>query len=250
MRLGPGNSIVTDLIPFFWAADRDSLAPLGRADLKPEIKTALSRIEMLSKETPSFGTRSMDDFDLAVYMADGKASRSIIWAAYAMTIKNVGSEPDAVKTQFGPLPGVPVLGAWLLAAPSNRDNQELARQFIAFATGKEELVRAAAAGNPPPRKSVLDEDFRKLYSEPFANALEQSLDHARPRPRWRDWKQVELQIGACLSDLSASLIQPEDALIRINSRIKPADQPISGAVASCHEDRSDSGESHTRQTPH
>ena len=238
MRLGPGNSIITDFFPISWEADKDSFAPVARTKLGPGTKDALSQIKTLGK-TRSFGTKSMDDFDLAVYMAERKASMSIIWSAYAMAMANLGSAAAVKDLHFGAVPGAPVLGAWLLAAPSNGNNQDLATQFIAFATSKTQLGLAARDGNPPPRRSVLKSPaFRIQYGLSF-EPQQESLESARPRPRRPDWNQVELRMGACLSDLSAGLITSDQALAGLNLAIATDGQrPITGASvypsASCY----------------
>jgi ABC-type glycerol-3-phosphate transport system substrate-binding protein len=244
MRLGPRNSIVTDFIPMLWASDPggpgepDRFASAARAPLRPKTREAFLQFAKLSAGR-NFGTKSLDDFDLAVYMAEGKATTSIIWSAYAMALANLGSAASGVKDlQFGAVPGRPVLGAWLLAAPSNRhkDQQDLAKNFIAFATSRMQLAKAAADGNPPPRKSALTSDtFRARYPQTLLAAQQESLERAWPRPRWADWTQVELRIGACLSDLSAGLIGADDALDAINLAIRatPGQQPVAGRGAGC-----------------
>jgi ABC-type glycerol-3-phosphate transport system substrate-binding protein len=179
----------------------------------------------------NFGTQSLDDFDLAVYMADGKARTSIIWSGYAMALANSGSATDALQDlRFGAVPGIPLLGAWLLAAPANRSpsQQKLAADFIKFATSRKQMEDAAKLGSPPPRKSVLTSaEFRRQYRLSSA-AQEQSLETAWPRPRWQDWKEVERQMGDCLSDLSAVVIGAGDAWDAINGVILPSPGKASG----------------------
>jgi ABC-type glycerol-3-phosphate transport system substrate-binding protein len=237
MRLGQGNSIVTDFIPMLWASDPGgpldpgSFGPTARAPLKPKTREAFLQLAELSANR-NFGTGSLDDFDLAVYMLDGKATTSIMWSAYAMALANLKSGPDAMNgLQFAVVPGTPVLGAWLLAAPANREpaQQDLAKGFIAFATSRDQLAKAAVQGNPPPRRSVLtSRDFGGQYPGSVA-AQRQSLEKTMPRPRWPDWKQVECRIGASLADLTAGLIGPDAALDEINHAIGHAPDYQSGA---------------------
>jgi len=248
MRLGPGNSIVTDFIPMLWASDPGPVGGSGwfnsaaRAELSPLTREAFLQIANLSKGR-NFGTKSLDDFDLAVYMADGKAMTSIIWSSYAMALTKLqGKAASSVKElNFGAVPGTPVLGAWLLAAPVNRnqDQQKLALRFIEFATSKPQLMQAAFDGNPPPRKSILKYSPLSRQYPSFAAQL-QSLENARPRPRWRDWKLVEKRMGACLSELSAGLISADDALAAINRAIlvMPGSRAVTDSEGGCT--RSDS----------
>ena len=238
MRLGPGNSIVTDFIPMLWEADPGRsggprFASAARSPLGAETEAAFRRFKELSGGR-NFGTKSLDDFDLAVYMADGKTATSIIWSGYAMALAKSGVK----ELQFGALPGRPVLGAWLLAAPANRPKvqRELAKKFIAFATSREQLKLAAKAGNPPPRKSVLELPSLRdnQYRESFP-AQYDSLEKAWPRPRWTDWWTVERRMGACLSDLSAGLIDADEARRAINRVIgtAPGQQTVTVGEADC-----------------
>jgi len=139
--------------------------------------------------------------------------------------------------QFGKVPGTPVVGAWLLAVPANREasQQKLAKGFAAFATSGEQLNLAAAEGNPPPRRSVMAaRSFGAQYPRSF-EAQRQSLEEAMPRPRRPDWKQVELRIGNCLADLSSGLIGPDDAFAGFNNAIRntPGVQPLSDKGSGC-----------------
>ena len=217
-RVGPANSIVTDLLPIIRADDGSRFSPVGRKPLDKGAARALEMIRNLGS-AKEFGTQSMDDFDLAVYMAAGEKNASIIWSAWAMAMANLPDSSNQIsKLIFGDVPGTPLLGAWLLAAPSN-GHAELAKEFMKFATSKESLKDAARYGNPPPRKSVLSsQEFRQQYPKSAA-AQWKSLDNARPRPRWPDWKKLEARMGVCFGELTAKLITAEEALNGINSAI-------------------------------
>jgi ABC-type glycerol-3-phosphate transport system substrate-binding protein len=234
---------VTDFIPMLWASAPGgpqadgSFGPSALGPLNPKTKDAFVELAQLSADR-SYGTRSQDDFDLAVYMLDGKATSSIMWSAYAMALANLGSAEAAMQNlQFGKVPGTPVVGAWLLAVPANREasQQKLAKGFAAFATSGEQLNLAAAEGNPPPRRSVMAaRSFGAQYPRSF-EAQRQSLEEAMPRPRRPDWKQVELRIGNCLADLSSGLIGPDDAFAGFNNAIRntPGVQPLSDKGSGC-----------------
>jgi ABC-type glycerol-3-phosphate transport system substrate-binding protein len=168
------------------------------------------------------GDASMDDFDVAAYLAKGRATMGIVWNAWAMMLMSVGGKDlECGDLPDGPAGHQPELGTWVLAVPSNADAnaKERAKKFIEFATRREQILLAAALGNPPPRKSVLRTLIEKqssgYYGEVFPTysplltssgtiecryrrlfkAQYRSLQQARARPRSRCWRAVEQVLG-------------------------------------------------------
>jgi ABC-type glycerol-3-phosphate transport system substrate-binding protein len=150
---------------------------------------------------------------------------TIMWSAWVMAIAKVlgeysGSQPGM---ECGPMPrgasdgapGRPTLGAWLLAIPSgvSEDRRKAATEFVLFATRQDELITAADAGNPPPRRSVLKDKKLIRRFRTFPQQLI-SLENARPRPRTAQWRKAEQALGACLSALYEGSIDGGTALDR------------------------------------
>jgi multiple sugar transport system substrate-binding protein len=216
MRVGPGNSIVTDFMPMLWGVSPESFKEAEPPQLMNAM-AALQYVADLGRNDPAnLAIVSIDDFDLAIRLARSKASMSILWSAWAMAMANLPG-PYSFKDdlQFVDMPGGnPVLGAWLLAIPSNSRRKIAAKEFLTFATEASQIRAAAHAGNPPPLTAVLkDEELRRKF--PSFPAQLASLEKARPRPRTRYWRDIEATMGDCLSGVYESTITVEQASERI-----------------------------------
>lgn len=237
-RIGAGNSIVTDFITILWSYDPDSFQEDSflkngnklRAFANPQRDGAALQIlaKLVGKEN---ATASVDDFDLAAYLAKDKAAMGIVWSAWAMRLMNLQRDVKTSQLQCRQVPGTPEVGAWLLAIPVNARHKDQAKDFIEFATNKEQLLLAALDGNPPPRRSILEKDssLRTGYSEIFG-ALDtryddlfrrqlESLQHAKPRPRTPCWREVEDHLGKMLSRVVEGDAKPEDAVNKVNQEL-------------------------------
>jgi multiple sugar transport system substrate-binding protein len=220
MRVGPGNSIVTDFMPMLWGVSPDSFKEAEPPQFL-NATAALQYVADLGKNGPAnLAIVSVDDFDLAIRLARSKASMSILWSAWAMAMAKL-PDPYSFKDdlEFVDMPGgKPVLGAWLLAIPSNSRRKIAAQEFLSFATEGSQIKAAALAGNPPPLTAVLkDEDLRRKF--PSFPAQLASLEKARPRPRTRYWRDIEATMGDCLSGVYESTITVEQASERITRAI-------------------------------
>jgi multiple sugar transport system substrate-binding protein len=126
-----------------------------------------------------------------------------------------GAGPGDAALDVTQVPGEqPALGAWLLSIPARARQPELAREFLLFATEKDEMVRAALRGNPPPRRSVLqDPAVQQKY--PFFPEQLESLTRARARPRTPHWREIERVLGDCLSALYDNAVTEDEAWERV-----------------------------------
>lgn len=177
-RIGPNNSIVTDFMPILWAYEneedpRDRFAVFANGKEKEDNLAFQTMVELVTNQKA--GGISVDDFDVAAYLSTGHASMGIVWSAWAMSLINIQNTRDALQDQrdsqdqqnaqtehkrptlkcAGMPGGKPELGVWLLAIPMTSTRANEAEEFIKYATSREQLLIAAAQGNPPPRKSVL-----------------------------------------------------------------------------------------------
>ena len=102
-RIGPNNSIVTDFMPILWAyeneeAPRDSFAVFASGEKEKEDSLAFqAMVELVGKQKAS--GISVDDFDVAAYLATGRASMGIVWSAWAMSLINIQNTRDALQDQ-------------------------------------------------------------------------------------------------------------------------------------------------------
>jgi multiple sugar transport system substrate-binding protein len=246
MRIGPGNSIVTDFMPILWAYDPKSFPEHLDGHVLNNPDTAFETLTRLVSRK-SLGSAGMDDFDVSAYLQvsagrQGGASMGIVWSAWAIMLAKLDDEvareshQSGVNSkdnlQFGNVPSSPEpdtkaspeLGAWLLAVPFNAEHKDAATAFIRFASdfAAVELAKpesgepAAWRANPPPRRSVLN---GLANEEPFTShkslkdAIEWSLDHARARPRTPCWKEIESRLGKNLEKLLAQDAGSTDAAI-------------------------------------
>lgn len=234
-RVGAGNSIVTDFLPILWSlVPPEKTPPAGGAarlptrDLEnPEARKAFTFIQELgSNRRAPRGVVSVDDFDLTIHLAKERASMSIAWAAWVMALAKL---PPPYEAQYldaagegrrrtldvTQVPGAgPALGAWLLSIPARAEQKALARRFLLFATARQRMIEAAKRGNPPPRRSVLED--RGLVSQYwFFREQLASLEKARARPRTPYWRNIEQVLGDCLSALYDGAITEDQAWERV-----------------------------------
>lgn len=189
MRVGRGNSIVTDFMPVLWSA----WARIESEALPVEAtKQAFRDFKNLGSIKPQDDTNltlvAHDDFDLAIHLVKGTASISIVWSAWAMAIADAFEkertelEDPANRLYIGTVPGgQPTLGAWLLGVPANARNKSRAREFVQF----------APAGSRSSRRRVSAIRHRaEARSRPFATRIRgsavscsRSSTHAPARAR-------------------------------------------------------------------
>jgi len=160
-RIGPNNSIVTDFMPILWSYDPKALPvhPEAQSAFGSEedaVNAFLSMAELVQNEKSS--SVSVDDFDVAAYLATGKASMGIVWSAWAMALAKIERARGTSTIHCDAMPGgKQELGAWLLSIPNTARMQDEAEEFIRYATSREQLMIATIDGNPPPRISILRE---------------------------------------------------------------------------------------------
>ena len=251
-RVGSGNSIVTDFMSVLWtlpgrmpdpatslAALRPSPTahfPLGQEQARPSFEFVKN---LGANQRANRAVISADDFDLAIHLVNEKASMMIAWSAWVMALAKLPPPHNAHLLELDPgvpaafsvtqVPGgAPVLGAWLLAIPARSPNQDLARQFLLWATAKEQTVAAATLGNPPTRRSTFtarsepNDPSAKRLNElyPFFDEQLASLQRAQARPRTPFWRAIETVLGECLTTLYEGGIDPDEAWERVDAGLQ------------------------------
>ncbi|HXA86608.1 MAG TPA: extracellular solute-binding protein [Candidatus Dormibacteraeota bacterium] len=228
-RIGPNNSIVTDFMPILWAYDEKGLQgrfeagvePFGKGKEKEASMAFQTMVELVRKQKA--GGISVDDFDVAAYLARGRASMGIVWSAWAMSLMSIQSDQKAQDAQknsedqknaqadhkrptlkcAGMPGGKPELGVWLLAIPRTAAMPDEAEEFIKYATSKDQLLIAAAQGNPPPRKSVLREPLeleKEAHQDSDQDEDSEDLDCSRQSMRESDYSKCMARIRRVIHD--------------------------------------------------
>jgi multiple sugar transport system substrate-binding protein len=251
MRLGRGNSVVTDFMPIIWDQCPQCLCEKELTPMDPAVMQAFQFLADLGqqrrdkfgqvKEDPDrngkrdFSVVTTDDFDLAVQLAKGQATMAIVWSAWAMTMASL---PEIGQLEFARMPGrgQPVLGAWLLAIAGNSDHKYEAKEFLKFATTKKWLRQSALKyDNPPPRRSVLEDPELQRKFKSFKWQLE-SLECSRPRTRTPCWRTIETRLGDVLWGLYAGPVTAKEAFYRANAEIAGECTVSPTNQGNCHSD--------------
>jgi len=261
-RIGPGNSIVTDFVSLLWSHDANAFPETPPEASQHPCSSQTPAVQTLclgNKGKAAFddlnalvggqnGSTSVDDFDLAAYMLKDKANMAVVWSAWVMMLENM-RPPGSDDLKFSSVPtgacrdgkgtsgcSTPELGVWLLAVPAGSKLTPEAKEFIEFATSKEQLLRAALIGNPPPRISVLQgareiaDQFPDLstqsvrdqihkYDASFHLQLE-SLKGAHARPRTPRWREMECMLGKYLSKVVVENMDTEMAADQVDEKLK------------------------------
>ena len=218
MRAAPGNPVVADFLPLFWAFGGEMFSAEGApAMASPEGVDALRFMLELGKYSPP-GYAGFNADEVSAHLLQSTAAMSINWPAWISAMDDPAKSKVGGKIEFAPLPsekrtGVAELGTWLLAVPAASKRRDRAFQFVNWATSPDPMKRAALHGNPPTRRSVfLDPELRAKFRALPVQL--QSLESARPRPRTPRWNEIENAFGIYLSQANASTLAPEEAMRR------------------------------------
>jgi len=218
MRAAPGNPVVADFLPLFWAFGGEMFSAEGApAMASPEGVDALRFMLELGKYSPP-GYAGFNADEVSAHLLQSTAAMSINWPAWISAMDDPAKSKVAGQIEFAPVPsekrmGVAELGTWLLAVPAASRHQDRAFQFLYWATSSDPMKRAALKGNPPTRRSVfLDPELRAKFRALPVQL--QSLETARPRPRTPRWNEIENAFGIYLSQANAGTLAPDEAMRR------------------------------------
>ncbi len=216
MRAAPGNAVVADFMPLLWAFGGDVLDSSGKPVVdSPAAIDALRFMVELGKYSPP-GYAGFNADEVSAHLLQATAAMSINWPAWIAAMDDPAKSKVVGKIGFIPVPGeresgVGELGAWLLAVPSASKHSADAFDFLFWATDAEQMKKAAERGNPPTRRSVF-EAFDLISKHRAFPVQFASLDSARPRPRTRQWNEIENAFGIYLSKANAGTMQPDEAM--------------------------------------
>jgi len=223
MRAAPGNAVVTDFLPLYWAFGAEMFDEKGLPSVaSPEAIASVRFMLELGKYTPP-GYTGFNADEVSAHLLQSTAAMSINWPAWIAAMDDPARSKVVGKIAFTQVPsarrkGVAELGAWLLAIPAASRNKDRATEFVFWATEAEQMKQAALRGNPPTRRSVFLDAALRARFRAFPTQLA-SLETARPRPRTPAWNEIENAFGIYLSQANAGSISPEQALERANQEI-------------------------------
>lgn len=224
MRAAPGNAVMADYMPLFWAFGGEIFGEGGRVSVNsPEALASLRFMLELGKYSPP-GYAGFNADEVSAHLLQAMAAMSINWPAWIAAMDDPARSKVVGKIAFAPMPsqkrkGVAELGEWLLSVPAASRNRERAFEFIGWATGAAAMKQAALHGNPPTRRSIfLDPDLRRRFRAfPVQMA---SLESARPRPRTPRWNEIEHAFGLYVSKANSGSLDPQAALVRAQQEIE------------------------------
>lgn len=224
MRAAPGNAVITDFMPLFWAFGAEMFDSHGHASVAtPEAVECVRFMLELGKYSPP-GYTGFNADEVSGHLLQSTAVMSINWPAWIAAMDDPARSKIVGKIAFAQMPsarrkGVAELGSWLLGIPAGSKNKQRAAEFLFWATAPAQMKQAALRGNPPTRRSVfLDPELRARFRA-FPAQLA-SLETARPRPRTPLWNEIENAFGIRISQANSGSITPEEALQRANQEIE------------------------------
>jgi multiple sugar transport system substrate-binding protein len=223
MRAAPGNAVVADFMPLLWAYGGDVLDASGKSAVdSPAALEALRMMLALGKFSPP-GYAGFNADEVSAHLLQSTAAMSVNWPAWIAAMDDPSKSRVTGKIEFIPMPsgrapGVGELGTWLLAAPAGSTHASDAFDFIFWASDAAQMTQAAAKGNPPTRRSVFQSPELAPKFRAFPAQLA-SLESARPRPRTKQWNEIENAFGVYLSKANAGAIEPAQALRNASSEI-------------------------------
>jgi multiple sugar transport system substrate-binding protein len=223
MRAAPGNAVVADFMPLLWAFGGDLLEAGNVQCDSPESIDALRFMLQLGKYAPP-GYAGFNADEVSAHLLQSTAVMSINWPAWIGAMDDPAKSKVVGKIGFTTMPGekkkgVGELGSWLIAVPAASRNKSAAFDFLYWATDGPQMKQAALRGNPPTRRSVFDAPdlIGKFRAFPAQLA---SLESSRPRPRTRQWNEIENLFGIYLSKANAGSMEPDAAMRQAAEEIR------------------------------
>jgi multiple sugar transport system substrate-binding protein len=223
MRAAPGNAVVTDFLPLYWAFGAEMFDEKRLPSVaSPEAIASVRFMLELGKYTPP-GYTGFNADEVSAHLLQSTAAMSINWPAWIAAMDDPARSRVVGRIAFTQVPsarrkGVAELGAWLLAIPVASRNKDRATEFVFWTTAAAQMKQAALRGNPPTRRSVFLDAALRARFRAFPAQLA-SLETARPRPRTPAWNEIENAFGIYLSQANAGSISVEQALERANQEI-------------------------------
>src|SRR6059036_2431671 len=180
-------------------------------------------LELLKYTPPNVKSYNFADVNKAIQL--GQAAIAIQWASGARPMEDKTRSSVAGKLGYTQVPKAvrqtPMRGVWTLAIAKNSANQDAAWQFATWLSGKDfghAAVKypSATSAIHSPRFSVLKDPGTKA-TLPYADALLDSLQITKERPRLREYADIQENLRVTAGKLTAGELTLEAALKEIDA---------------------------------
>jgi len=226
-RGAKGNPIVTGFLPILWAYggdvfDKDGRVALDTPQARAALKTLLALKAYAPKDVDVYGAAEVRDA-----LQKGVAAQSIeVWPAWVPTLDDAGVSQVVGQVALQAPPGqvsgpAPMLGIWQMGIPKDAPHAKLAQDFLAYLSTRETQTRLALIGLPPTRKSVFQDPELVRRFRWYPDQLK-ALEAGRPRPRVKNWSEVESILGDYLQLAMTDQMAPDAALKEAAQKIAKA----------------------------
>ena len=179
-------------------------------------------LELLKYTPPNVRSYNFADVNKAIQL--GQAAMAIQWASGAKPMEDKTRSTVAGKLGYARVPKAvrqtPMRGVWTIAIAKNSANQDAAWQFATWLSGKEFGLRRHVPGDlaaiHSPRVSVL-KDPSTQAALPYAEALLDSLQITKERPRLREYADIQENLRVTAGKLTAGELTLDAALKEIDA---------------------------------
>ncbi|WP_126664496.1 substrate-binding domain-containing protein [Haloterrigena salifodinae] len=161
------------------------------------------------------GVGSFNSDQVLNRIGEGSAAQGMAWPAAASTLLD-DDTAEADNLEFIPIPEgevqqAPMQGNWLLGINSNVSDsrKEDAGTVIQSIISKEAQDRYVDLGGVPFRHDTFQDN---MDAEPWYEALYESLQNAKPRPRTPLWNEIDVTQGEYLNSALTGDMSPSDVV--------------------------------------
>lgn len=225
IRGARGNPIVTNFFPigFSQAGSMFDADWRFQWDSRDGIEAVRFLVEELAAISPA-GVTKYDEDEIVTTLAQGTAAQAVTWPVVASLVIEEGN-PAAADLDFTVVPGngdgrrAPQQGNWLVGINSHtseaakRAGGKVLQSFVS----KEAQERYVDIGGVPFRHDTFENN---LDARPWFQALYESLQDARWRPRTPLWPAIERELGLRLHSALGGHISAEEATSSARTEIE------------------------------
>ena len=208
-----------------WSYGAELVDSHGRGGINSEAgkKGGEVFLELLKFAPPNVKSYNFADVNKAIQL--GQAAMAIQWASGAKPMEDKTRSSVAGKLGYTLVPKAarrtPMRGVWTIAIAKNSANAEAAWQFATWLSGREFGQAAvkfpsATSAIHSPRFSVLKDPATKT-ALPYADALLESLQIAKERPRLREYADIQEHLRVTAGKLTAGELAMDAALKEIDA---------------------------------
>jgi ABC-type glycerol-3-phosphate transport system substrate-binding protein len=180
-------------------------------------------LDLLKSAPPNVKSYNFADVNKAIQL--GQAAMAIQWASGARPMEDKTKSTVAGKLGYTRVPKAvrqtPMRGVWTVAIAKSSANQDAAWQFATWLSGKEFGQAAlkypsATSAIHSPRVSVLKDPGTRAFL-PYADALLDSLQITKERPRLREYADIQENLRVTAGKLTAGELTLDAALKEIDA---------------------------------